>query len=367
MLKKSIYLIVYFNLKINLFSANLYDYLYSINNSSNIRVEQNVLKRLVDGFRLEHQQNSLVRYYEKLYTRKPKIFQLLLRNATPYIYYILSQTEKNGLPSEIALIPGIESLYNPKAISNTNAFGLWQFMQGTGKRFQLNKYQNIDDRQNIVKSTIAAIKYFRYLYNIFGQWELAIGAYNCGEGNMYRSIMSSKYSRGNIDYYSLKLNKETINYLPKLIALASIIENPSKFNISFNEIDNVPYFALVKIKNDISIEDLLSQSKISKHNFFLLNPQYRYLDYILTKNQNILLPIENRNKYYLFNHIAIDQIQSLDEKNTDDPIYNFINTRDDDNNNDYLEDFINNNLDDNYSSQVRGESELDKLIKDLDN
>ena len=362
--KKKLYIIFCFIVGIKSFPFSLNDYIYKLNNNSDVRLENNVIQRLIGGFRLQHPQNDIVKYYEKLYIQKPKLLKLLLKNATPYIYYILTQTERNGLPSEIALIPAIESFYNPKAISNTNAFGLWQFMKITGKRFKLNKFHNVDDRKNIIKSTNAAIKYFKYLYSIFGQWEPAIGAYNCGEGNMYRAIVKSKYHLGSVDYYNLTLNKETYNYLPQLIALASIIEEPSKFNLQLNEINNQPYFALVNPINEVSIEDLINQCRISKSKFFLLNPQYEDLNQLITTNENILLPIENKNNYYSFNHIPFDQVNHLASDDFNDPIFNFI--KDHDNNNDNLSDFIDNKLNRSNDISTYNEHELDKLIEQLD-
>ena len=363
MSKRVIYVIIYLYLISIVYADDFSHYVYQMNSSSDVRLESSLLKRLVSGFRINHVQNSLVEYYEMLYSKHPKVLKKMLTNATPYIYYILTQTERNGIPSEIALIPGIESLYNPSIRSNTNAFGLWQFMSSTGKRFKLQKLQGVDDRENIVKSTNAAILYFKYLYHIFGQWELAIGAYNCGEGCIYRSVVRFKRHLGNIDYYKLKLNKETMSYLPKLIALASILENPAKFNLRLNDIDNVPYFALVHQNQDVAIHDILLQSNITKTKFLLLNPQYKSVEYVITKNENFLLPMVNENNYYLYHNFAVDQVQPLANDFSDDYLLNFVNNHN--SNEDELGNFIDTKIDKDQDNAVNHELELDKLINSL--
>lgn len=162
-------------------------------NNYDIPEYSNIWDRMRNGFRLSHEDTDKVKYYEKLYTRDKSAFSALINNAKPYLYYILTQTEKHGMPAEVALIPAIESTFNPKAQNPTDAYaGLWQFIPTTGKQFNLQQNDIFDDRQNILKSTQAAIKHLTYLYIMFKQWDVAIGAYNWGEGNMYRAILASK-------------------------------------------------------------------------------------------------------------------------------------------------------------------------------
>ena len=267
-------------------------------NNYNLRQNADIWSRMRQGFRLNHPQSKAVQYYEKLYTKNPKTFATMINNARPYIYYILTQTEREGMPAEIALLPGVESLFNPNAKSSSNAYGIWQFVSSTGRRYNLAQNANIDERQDIVKSTNAALVYLNYLHRIFGQWEPAIGAYNWGEGNMYKEILSSGQTPGNVDYYNLSLREETQAYLPKLIALASIIENPSKFGVNLNEVDNKPFFAIVNPDSSTSVHDLTTQAEIDKATFTKLNPQYKSGDYMISPTDSVLLPLSNQSIYY---------------------------------------------------------------------
>lgn len=267
-------------------------------NNYNMRQDQDIWSRMREGFRLNHKQTKQVVYYEKLYTKNPKTFAKMVNNAKPYIYYILTETERNGMPTEVALLPGVESTFNPNARSSSNAYGMWQFVPSTGARFKLAQNNEIDERQDIVKSTQSALWYLNYLHSIFGQWEPAIGAYNWGEGNMYKEIVKSGQTPGSIDYANLNLREETSNYLPKLIALASIIENPDKFGVDLDEMENKPFFAIVNPVSPITLTDLANQAGIDKKTFAMLNPQYKNNSYTLSSKDSILLPIVNQNIYY---------------------------------------------------------------------
>ena len=266
-------------------------------NNYNTRQDSDIWTRMRHGFQLPHEETKLVLYYERLYTKNPKTFAKLISNAKPYIYYILTQTERNGMPSEIALLPGVESTFNPNAKSSSNAYGMWQFVASTGRRFNMAQNDSIDERQDIVKSTNSALSYLSYLYKIFGQWEPAIGAYNWGEGNMYREIINSGQTPGKIDYANLNLRTETQNYLPKLIALAAIIDNPSKFGVNLEDVDNKPVFAVVNPQTPTTIADMINLSGMDSRNFSQLNPQYKTTDYVISSKDNIILPLSNENTY----------------------------------------------------------------------
>lgn len=287
-------------------------------NNYNMRQDKDIWDRMREGFRLNHNQSKQVVYYEKLYTKNPKTFARIVNNARPYIYYILTETERNGMPSEVALLPGVESTFNPNAKSSSNAYGMWQFVPSTGKRFNLAQTNQIDERQDIVKSTQSALSYLNYLHKIFGQWEPAIGAYNWGEGNMYREIVRSGQSPGSIDYPSLNLREETANYLPKLIALASIIENPSKFGVDLDEMENKPFFAIVNPLAPTSLSDFTSQSGVDAKTFAMLNPQYKDKNYMFSTTDNVLLPVQNQGTYYasIGKPINISGVQTADLADT---------------------------------------------------
>jgi membrane-bound lytic murein transglycosylase D len=274
-------------------------YNFMLMNNYNLRQETSIWQRMRDGFKLNHAETRRVKYYEQLYTRSQKAFNKIVNNARPYIYYILNETERFGLPSELALIPAIETTYDPNAKYTSKTYdGMWQFLPGTGRRFNMNEDDEINERQDIVKSTRAAVTYFSYLYSIFHQWEPAIGAYNCGEGCMYQAILDSGQKIGDVDYSELELPEHAANYVPKLIALANIIENPKRFGIKLADIDNTPYFAITHPTTNTSIPKLQRLANVNDTTFTTLNPQFKDKDLTLTQQNRLLLPINNQKIYY---------------------------------------------------------------------
>jgi len=268
-------------------------------NNSNSQQFNDIWSRMRAGFKLDHTQNDRVKYFEKVYTKNPKSFNKLMNNAIPYLYFLLSETERNGLPAELALIPGIESSYDPLAKNPTDAYaGMWQFVPSTGRRFFMTQNDDIDERRDIVKSTRSALKYFNYLYLMFHQWDVAIGAYNWGEGGMYRAILNSDMKLGQVQYTDLQLRQITADYVPKIIALASIIENPGKFGVTLNDAPNRPYFAIITPAPSTTVSDVSKLSNVDKQIFTKLNAAYKDTDYQLTAKNNILLPETNQNIYY---------------------------------------------------------------------
>jgi membrane-bound lytic murein transglycosylase D len=270
-----------------------------IMNNSNSQQFNDIWSRMRAGFKLDHTQSDRVKYFERVYTKNPKTFNKLMNNAIPYLYFLLNETERNGLPTELALVPAIESSYDPLAKNPTDAYaGMWQFVPSTGRRFFMAQDDDIDERRDIVKSTRSALKYFAYLHLMFKQWDVAIGAYNWGEGGMYRAILSSDMSLGNVTYSDLKLRQITADYVPKIVALASIIENPGKFGVTLNDAPNRPYFAIVAPQPSTTVSDVSKLSNVDKQVFTKLNAQYKDTDYKLTAKNNILLPETNQNVYY---------------------------------------------------------------------
>ena len=271
---------------------------FMLMNNYNARQLVDIWARMRAGFRLSHTETSRVKYYEQLYTKNPKAFTKKLAAAKPYLYYILNEVERFGIPSEVALLAGVESFYNPHARSKSNAYGMWQFLPGTGQRFNLAQNSDIDERQDIVKSTDAALRYLMYLHSLFGQWELAIGAYNSGEGNMYKVVYNSGQKRGSVVYDDLNLREETQNYVPKLIALANIIENPKRFGVTLDDVPNEPYFAMTSPVAETTLNTVAKLSGVDNKVFTKLNPQYKNDSYRLGTQHKVLLPITNQNIYY---------------------------------------------------------------------
>ena len=241
---------------------------FALMNNYNVRQSDNIWDRMSQGFQLNHDETKLVKYYEKFYTKNQATFDKLIKNATPYLYFVLTQTERAGLPSELALIPIVESDYDPLTINGTGRYdGMWQFTPMTGSRFGLNEDNNINDRKNIIKSTNAALAYFNYLNLMFKQWDVAIGSYNWGEGGMYKAIVASNQKIGNVTYSDLPLRKITAVYYPKIVALANIIQHPKEFGIKLDNIPNQPYFAIVHPTSNISINEITNQANINNRNY----------------------------------------------------------------------------------------------------
>ncbi len=278
---------------------------FMLMNNYEVRQFNDLWQRMRTGFEINYNETKLIRHYEKFYSQHPKLFAELLTKAKPYLYFILTELERNGVPSEIALLPIIESSFNPFAITSANSAGLWQFMAITGTRFNLIQTKTFDERQDIVKSTRAAITYLLYLHKVFGQWDLAIGAYNWGEGNMFRSVRNSGQKKGFVEYNNLELRKVTEAYVPKLIALSNIIKNPSKFGIKLEEYPNQPYFSIIQSPEETSLISIIEQSETNKTTFSALNPQFKNNNYIITSNTKFLLPLENQQIFYA----SINQIQ----------------------------------------------------------
>lgn len=262
-------------------------------NQSQIRTDNNLWQRMSDGFALDHSETKEVKYWEKRYG-SPKYFNIIMQNAAPYLYFVVTEMERRGIPTELALIPIVESTYNPNAVSPAAiSTGMWQFVSSSGKRFGMIQNSDLDERKDIVKSTRAAITYLQYLHDMFGSWELAIAAYNWGEGNINTAVNNSS-SR---NFYDLDVRDVTHQYVPKVIALANIIQNPRKFGIKLSNLPNQPYFAIINPQAPLKVTDFMTMSNLSPALNKKLNPQYNSTSYSVSPAQRLLLPVSNQPTY----------------------------------------------------------------------
>lgn len=262
-------------------------------NQARLQNQGSLWQRMRDGFALEHRQTKEVLYWEKRYG-SPKYFNIIMQNAAPYLYFVVTEMERRGIPLELALIPIVESTYNPNAVSPAAvSTGMWQFLAGSGKRFGMTINSDLDERKDIVKSTRGAIAYLQYLHDLFGNWELAIAAYNWGEGNINNAVNSANSK----DFYSLDVRDVTKQYIPKVIALASIIQNPERFGITLTNLSNQPYFAITYPPSSIAVNGFMAQASMDAATNKKLNPQYNSLNYTISSNQRMLLPIANQPTY----------------------------------------------------------------------
>lgn len=231
-------------------------------------------QRVRNGFSMPDLDSPLVANQQAWYLNHPQYLQRVFERAQRYLYYIVSELEKRGMPTELALLPIIESAYNPQARSPARALGIWQFIPSTGKNYNLTQNSWIDQRRDIVASTQAALDYLQYIYEMHGDWQLVLASYNWGEGAVARAIDKNLAKGLPTDYSSLKMPTETRNYVPRLQAIKNIVANPQLFGISMPAIPNQPYFRVVERDGDMDVAIAARLAGIPITEFLALNPAY---------------------------------------------------------------------------------------------
>jgi membrane-bound lytic murein transglycosylase D len=231
-------------------------------------------KRIRLGFAMPDLDNALVREKTAYYAARPDYLQRIFDRSRIYLYHIVEELEKRNLPTELALLPMVESAFNPMAYSRAHASGLWQFIPGTGRRFELQQNWWYDGRRDIVESTKAALDYLTFLYEMHGDWHLALASYNWGEGAVARAIAKNRAAKRPTDYWSLPMPPETRHYIPKLQALKNIIANPAPFGITLGPIPNQPYFATYTKLRDIDVQLAAKLAEMPVEEFIALNPGF---------------------------------------------------------------------------------------------
>lgn len=242
---------------------------------------------------------KVVKKYERWYSEHPVYTYRMFERTKRYIYYVVQEVKKRNMPMEIALLPIIESAYNPIARSNMKAVGLWQFIPSTGKNYGLKQNWWKDERSNVILSTNASLNYLEKLYKQFGTWELALAGYNAGEGKVAREIKKNKRRKRPTDYYTISLPRETDEYVSKLIAMKHIIQNPSKFNVDVPYIPNAPYFGEVTLTEQMDIDLILKLADISSEEFELLNAHHKRP--LIPKEQEPIIILLPKNKIETYN------------------------------------------------------------------
>ncbi len=235
----------------------------------------NLWQRVRAGYALPALHGPRVQHEEQWFADNPVYMQNMMRRARLYLYYIVQEVQKRGMPTEIALLPAIESAYQPHAYSRAAAVGLWQFMASTGRRYGLKTDWWYDGRSDVVASTDAALDYLDKLKNDFnGNWQLALAAYNCGEGEVQYAIDYNRRHGLPTDYSDLRLPRETENYVPKLMAMANIVADPAKFGLNFPPIPNRPYFAQIKTHAQVDLSVVAKLTDTSVNALYRINPAY---------------------------------------------------------------------------------------------
>jgi len=229
-------------------------------------------QRIRNGFGLPDMSSPLVREQEEWFAKRPDYISRTVARSSRYLYYIVEQVEKRGMPSELALLPIIESAYNPVAYSRAHASGIWQFIPSTGKLYGLQQNFWYDGRRDVTAATNAALDYLEKLYEQFGSWDLALASYNWGEGAVARAIAKNVAKGLPTDYRSLTMPAETRYYMPKLQAVKNIVANPTAYGIDLAEVPNQPYFVAVPTTKHIDVKLAAKLADMPIEEFQSLNP-----------------------------------------------------------------------------------------------
>ncbi len=246
--------------------------------------------RIRRGYRMPDLQNDLVTDREIWYSSRPDYIQRMTERSSKYLFHIVEELERRNMPTELALLPFIESAFNPQAVSSAKAAGMWQFMPATGTYFDLKQNIFRDDRRDVLASTRAALDYLQKLNAMFGDWHLALAAYNWGEGNVGKAIARNKKAGLGTGYADLNMPAETRLYVPKLQAVKNIVTNPDAFKTELPLIENHPYFQEVAISRDIDVALAAKLADVNLADFKALNPSAHRPVILAAGMPQILLP-----------------------------------------------------------------------------
>ncbi len=263
--------------------------------------EADVWGRIRTGYAIPDINNALVSKHVGYYSTRPEYLARISVRASRYMHHIVQELEKRNMPTELALLPVIESAFNPQAYSSADAAGMWQFVPGTGRDYNLKQNMFKDERRGVLASTDAALSYLQRLYGMFGDWPLALAAYNWGEGNVLKAIKKNQALGKPTDYESLAdlMPAETRNYVPKLQAVKNIVANPAQYNVALPVIDNKAYFTAVDKTSDMDLAIAAQLAEMPIDEFKALNPQFNRPVITGGEKTKILLPTENAKKFEL--------------------------------------------------------------------
>ena len=253
--------------------------------------------RLRGGLSMADLEGDRVAKWELFYARQPEYVQRMVGRGGRYLFHIVEEVERRRMPAELALLPFIESAFNPQAQSRAAASGMWQFMPATGKDFDLRQNHFRDDRRDVLASTRAALDYLQRLHNLFDDWHLALAAYNWGQGNVMRAMADNRRFGRATDYGSLKMPEETRDYVPKLQAIKNLVMAPERLGLSLPALDNHPYFLSVSIERDIDVALAARLAGMPLEDFQSLNPQMNKPVILAAGVPQVLLPYDNANRF----------------------------------------------------------------------
>ncbi len=249
--------------------------------------------RIVRGYAIPDIQGPLVEKWEQWYAERPDYVARMVERSRRYLYHIVSEVEARGMPSEIALLPIVESAFNPNALSVSRASGIWQFMPQTGKTYGLKQNWWFDSRRDVIAATSSALDYLQTLNAEFNDWQLSLAAYNWGEGNVRRAVARNRAKGLPVDLASLRnVPDETRNYVPKLQAVKNIIADPAKYGLAMADVPNAPYFTVVRTTIRMDVKRAAELAELPLDEFLALNPQHNRPVISGADDYAILLPID---------------------------------------------------------------------------
>ena len=254
-------------------------------------------ERIRAGFAMQEVDSPLVARHEAWYLNRPEYVQRMIERSRLYLYFVVEELEKRGMPTEIALLPMIESAYNPQAYSRMRAAGMWQFISSTGRRYGLQQNFWYDGRRDVLAATRAALDYLQFLHDSFDSWELALAAYNCGENGIQRAVARNRAKHKPAGYFNLKLPRETRNYLPKLQAVKNIISNPDTLGFELVAVPNQPYFTVIDAPAHMDVVKAAQLADMPIEEFRSLNPAYNRPVIIHATARQLLLPVDKVDEF----------------------------------------------------------------------
>ncbi len=254
---------------------------------------QDLWERMQRGFAMPDLVDERVGYWERWYASRPDYLQRMTDRGSKYLFHIVEELERRNLPLELALLPFIESAFNPQAVSHAKAAGMWQFMPATGRHFDLKQNLFRDDRRDVLASTRAALDYLQRLHRMFGDWHLALAAYNWGEGNVQRALRRNQAAGLPTGYLDLRMPAETRDYVPKLQAVKNLVTDGPRLGVTLPRIGNHPFFDTVRIERDIDVALIARLAEVSEADFRTLNPAHNKPVIMAAGTPEILLPWDN--------------------------------------------------------------------------
>lgn len=252
--------------------------------------------KLRRGFAMPDLDSPLVTERQAFYLNRPQFLKSVFERGALYLFHIVEAVERRGLPMELALLPLVESNYNPLAYSHAHAAGLWQFIPSTARNFNLTLDKWVDERRDVVASTEAALDYLEYVYEMFGDWHLALAAYNWGEGALSRGLRRNREAGQPLEYLHLSMPEETRNYVPKLQAFKNIVMQPELFGFELPYVPNERYFVAVDVPEGLDLASAANMAGMQVDEFIALNPGFNR-PVVIASGRQLVLPVEHAGRF----------------------------------------------------------------------